>query len=198
MKNIILLSFLFFVSFSLKAQSGFEMKGYLGISGTLIGPLEELDGASSVSIKNLKEVGLLLYKDINDKVGINLGLGYSYGKVDFKPVICPNCSQQLSYVHNPTFEMISVPLYADYSFFNFLYVAGGPILDFQLSSGNNFTDQSGLGYLIGLGGKVQTNRVDFSVFPNYKRHGVIPFREERVYKDVLQEFGVQFGIAYKF
>lgn len=94
--------------------------------------------------------------------------------------------------------MLSFPIFAEYELGNFFYAAGGPILDFQLSEGNNFSDQSGLGYLVGLGGKVKIEKISFNVFPNYKRHSVIPFEKQQREKDILQEFGVQFGVGYKF
>jgi hypothetical protein len=198
MKNIILLSFLFFVSLSLKAQSGFEMKGYFGISGTSIARKVNLEGITEAEMTNLKEVGLLFSKGISKKVTITTGLNFGYGEVEFRPAICPNCSQQLTYYHNSNFEIISIPVYGSYSFWNFLYVTAGPIIDFQLSEGNNFSDQSGLGYLAGLGARFDSKKVSFSIFPNYKRHGAIPFDDSAEYKHILQELGVQFGVGYRF
>lgn len=51
--------------------------------------------------------------------------------------------------------MLSIPLNAEYELTHFLFVAAGPLLDFQLSEDNNLENQSGLGYLVGLGGKVK-------------------------------------------
>lgn len=89
-------------------------------------------------------------------------------------------------------------MYAEYELTKFLFVAAGPLLDFQLSKDNNFDKQSGLGYLVGLGGKVQKEKFSFTVFPNYKRHSVFPFENNGDAKDILREFGVQFGVGYRF
>lgn len=94
--------------------------------------------------------------------------------------------------------MLSIPIYAEYDLGEIFYVAAGPIIDFQLSEGINITDQSGIGYLAGLGAKLNTNKVSFSIFPNYKRHAVVPFEKEGNYKHVLQELGIQLGVGYQF
>ncbi|MEB2783849.1 hypothetical protein [Algoriphagus persicinus] len=178
------------------------MKGYFGISGTRADRKVALDGASSVDMKNFKEFGLLLSKSVGSNFRLNTGLNYAFGDVSFRPGRCgdPICMQasSLMYVHEAKFKMLSVPLYAEYGFWEFLYAAAGPIVDFQLSDGNNFSDQSGIGYLIGLGGRVETEKMSFSIFPNYKRHSVLPFDDSAMYKHVLQELGLQFGVGYKF
>lgn len=94
--------------------------------------------------------------------------------------------------------MLSIPVYAEYALGKIFYAAAGPILYFQLSEGNNFSGQSGVGFLVGLGGKLKTEKFAFSIFPNYKRHNTIPFEKEGNYKQLLQELGVQLGVGYRF
>ena len=198
MKNIILLSFLFFVSLSLKAQSGFEVKGHFGVSGAMANWDTPLDGASSVDIENLMEVGVLLSKSISEKFLLNGGLNYSFAQVKYSPNFPPCINCLYGYSHNPDFKLLSIPIYAEYSLGKIFYAAAGPVVDFQLSDGNNFSDQSGFGYLVGLGAKLNADKLSISIFPNYKRHNVIPFEKEGNYKQILQEIGVQFGVGYSF
>jgi hypothetical protein len=198
MKKAFLLSIILLTGFTVKAQSGFEVKGYFGASGAMANWNEDLDGASSVDIENLMEVGILLSKSISDKFSLSGGLNYSFAKVDFNPNSPPCIYCASGYIHNPDFQMLSIPVYAEYALGKIFYAAAGPILDFQLSEGNNLTDQSGFGYLVGLGAKLNTEKLSFSIFPNYKRHNVIPFEKEETYKRVLQEFGVQLGVGYSF
>ena len=73
-----------------------------------------------------------------------------------------------------------------------------PNQSFQLSEWNRFSQQSGFGVLAGLGGKVNAKKFFFSIFPNYKRHGVLMFEKPQGAKETLQEFGLQFGVGYKF
>ncbi|RAI90191.1 outer membrane beta-barrel protein [Algoriphagus yeomjeoni] len=199
MKNALLLSFFLLFSFSVSAQSSLEVRGYFGVSGSMANWNEDLDGASSVDIENVKEVGVLLSKSISEKFSLNGGLNYSFATVQYDPNIppCFNCLS-IAYEHNLDFKMLSLPIYAEYSLGKIFYAAAGPLVDFQLSEGNNFSDQSGVGYLVGLGAKLDTEKLSFSIFPNYKRHNVIPFEKEGNYKQILQELGVQFGVGYQF
>ena len=198
MKNIILLSFLFFVSLSLNAQSGFKVKGHFGVSGAMANWDTPLDGASSVDIENLMEVGVLLSKSISEKFLLNGGLNYSFAQIKYSPNFPPCINCLYGYSHNPDFKLLSIPIYAEYSLGKIFYAAAGPVVDFQLSDGNNFSDQSGFGYFVGLGAKLNADKLSFSIFPNYKRHNVIPFEKEGNYKQILQEIGVQFGVGYSF
>lgn len=198
MKKIILIIWFCFLGVSVFGQGGLEVKGYFGVSGTIVGPKAGMVGTNSGTMEGFKEFGLGISYGFGQKFRINGGVSYSSADVEYSPPPCPNCSGNELYVHNPKFEMVSVPIFAEYSLTNFLFVAAGSVVDFQLSEGNNFSDQSGLGYLIGLGGKVQAEKFTFSVFPNYKRHGVLMFEKPQGAKDILQEFGLQFGVGYKF
>lgn len=197
-RKIILTCFLLTCCFTAFGQSGFEMNGYFGISGASANRKVDLEGASSVTMRNFKEVGILFSKDFSEKFSLSGGLNYSFAKIDFNPN-SPTCIYCASgYRHNPDFQMLSIPVYAEYALGKYFYAAAGPLVDFQLSEGNNFSDQSGFGYLVGLGGKVGTEKLTFSIFPNYKRHGVIPFEDSTNNKHILQELGIQFGLAFKF
>ncbi|MBN7812279.1 hypothetical protein J0A68_15100 [Algoriphagus sp. H41] len=202
MKKNLLAIFLILNSVVAFAQNGLELKGYFGFSGTLTGPKAELVGASSVEMERFREFGVMVSSGLGGKFRLNGGINYAYGTVEYFPNLppCVNC-QSISYAHNPDFRMLSIPVYAEYELTRFLYVAAGPLVDFQLSEGNNFDEQSGLGYLVGLGGKVRADKFTFSVFPHYKRHGVMPFdrpENDNHHKDLLQEFGLQFGLGYSF
>ncbi len=199
MKKILFSLLLLLNSVFAFGQKGLELKGYFGFSGVLAGPNAQLDGAASVDMEEFREFGLMLSKGIGGKFRLNGGVSYAYGNVEYFPNYppCFDCFLEI-YNHNPDFKMLSLPIYAEYGLTKFLFVAAGPLLDFQLSEGNNFDEQSGVGYLVGLGGKVRAEKFTFSVFPNYKRHGVIPFEKAEMYKDILQELGLQFGISYTF
>lgn len=185
-----------FTSVSAFSQKGPELKGYFGFSGTLLGPNAGVVGSGSAEMNGFREIGLTLSTGIGGKFRLNTGLSYAYGLVEIQ---CDLCSETgLPFPYNQDFRMLSIPIYTEYELTKFLFVAAGPILDFQLSEGNNITDQSGLGYLVGFGGKVNTEKFTFSLFPNYKRHSVIPFENNGDAKDILREFGVQIGVGYRF
>lgn len=198
MKNALLLSFILLIGFSARAQSDLEVRAYFGVSGSSAAPKVDLVGASSVETKQYMELGVLLSRGIGERFSLGTGVNYAFSDVDYNPNFppCPFC--KYAYVHDPKFRMLTIPVFAEYKLGKVFYAAAGPVLDFQLSEGNNFTDQSGIGYLVGLGAKFQTDQFIFSLFPNYKRHSVIPFDNSPQYKDVLQEIGIQLGVGYQF
>ncbi|WP_339869116.1 outer membrane beta-barrel protein [uncultured Algoriphagus sp.] len=198
MKNALLLFFILLISISVTAQSRLEVKGYFGASGAMANWNANLDGASSVDIENLVEVGVLFSKSISDRFSLSGGLNYSFAQIKYSPNFPPCINCLYGYSHNPDFRILSIPVYAEYALGKIFYAAAGPVVDFQLSEGNNFSDQSGVGYLAGIGAKLDTEKFSFSIFPNYKRHNVIPFEKEGNYKQILQEFGVQLGVGYQF
>lgn len=197
MKRALLSIFLILHSFFAFAQNGLELKGYFGFSGVLAGPNAQLDGAASVDVEDFREFGVMLSKGIGGKFRLNGGVSYAFATTQFHPADCGGCYWNINYP-KVRFQMLSIPIFAEYGLTRFLYVAAGPLVDFQLSEGNNFDKQSGIGYLVGLGGKVRADKFTFSVFPNYKRHGVIPFEKAEKYRDILQELGLQLGISYTF
>lgn len=179
-------------------QSFLEVRGYVGVSGAMANWNEDLDGASSVEMKNFKEVGVSLSKGLGKKFSIAGSVNYSFAEVNYNPNFSPCINCFYGYSHNPDFQMLSIPVYAEYGFGQFFYAVAGPVINFQLSEGNNFTDQSGIGYLAGLGAKWNTEKLAFSIFPNYKRHSVVPFEKAGNHKQVLQELGIQLGVGYQF
>ncbi|GAA0879741.1 hypothetical protein GCM10009119_27100 [Algoriphagus jejuensis] len=201
MKNSILLVCLLLCGASVFAQGGLEVKGYFGLSASLVGPKAGMVGINSGSTEGYKELGLGFSYGLGQKFRINGGLNYAFADVEYSPPPCMDCltgMPSIPFTHNTDFEMLSIPVYAEYSLTKFLFVAAGPVVDFQLSEWNRFSDQSGLGFLAGLGGKVQKEKFVFSIFPNYKRHAVVTFEKPQGAKETLQELGVQFGVGYRF
>jgi hypothetical protein len=196
-KKNLLLIFLLFNGAFVYSQGSIEIKAFYGFSGTHLRSNAEIVTGTSVEVDRFREFGMIFSKGIGQKFRLNGGLTYSYAEanLDYNSSYCPSC---LTILHNSEFRMLSVPVYAEYSPTDFLFVAAGPVLDFQLSEDNNFNDQSGFGYLVGVGGRVQAQNFTISVFPNYKRHAVIPFEKSTGYKNFLQEFGLQVGVGYRF
>lgn len=140
MKNYTFLAFFFLVSVSVFSQSHLEVKGYFGVSEALANRKVDLDAASSVTMKNFNEVGVLLSKNLSEKLSLSGGLNYSFANAEFSLPYCFDCYPGSTYyVHNPDYNMLSIPAFAEYALGNYFYAAAGPILDFQLSEGNNFS-----------------------------------------------------------
>ncbi|MDG1278409.1 MAG: hypothetical protein P8O16_14090 [Algoriphagus sp.] len=198
MKKIIVLVCILGVHFGVFAQSSLEVKGYFGISSTQLARKAEIVGVGGVEMNTLNEFGFLLSKSISEKFRLTGGVGYSFGEVRFQPPFCSNCGEEYNLGQISNFRMLSFPIYAEYTLGRYFYAAAGPIIDLELSNKETYSDQSGIGYLIGLGARWKAEKFTFSIFPNYKRHGMIPFDNSSKFKHVLQEIGVQVGVRYSF
>lgn len=180
------------------AQSGIELRAYYGISGSSVARKVELVGASDVEMNRVMELGFTASRSMGEKVRVNTGINYTFGKVSYisNSPPCVNCL--IGYDHNPNFRMVSVPLFGEIALGKVFYAGAGPLVDFQLSEKNNFTRQSGLGYLVGLGARASAGNFVFSLFSNYKRHGVAPFVRSMSQKFIFQELGMQMRVGYRF
>jgi hypothetical protein len=90
-------------------------------------------------------------------------------------------------------HMISVPLYAKYTFLKYLFLQGGVSLDLQTNYSNdsNLDKQSGLGLEFGFGGKVNFGKVSLFLNPFYSNHAINAHNN-------LMEAGAKFGLGYNF
>ncbi|MBD8487450.1 hypothetical protein IFO69_01700 [Echinicola sp. CAU 1574] len=113
-------------------------------------------------------------------------------------MITPAFSGEPTEPYYKEMSVVSVAFNAHYVFWKYLFVNGGPILDFETSDNDNWIDsQSGVGYSLGLGGKYDFDKFLIFINPNFKRHAVIPFKKDTNHQK-LTEFGVQFGLGYRF
>ncbi|RPA70183.1 hypothetical protein EF405_02560 [Cyclobacteriaceae bacterium YHN15] len=197
LKNLLLLSTLVFLfSSEVFAQSSFYGKIYYGISDAALLPKEEmLGGGLSYDPESFREFGFLLGKELSKKWAIEAGLNSA--AADFKYLLGHNMlSSQESTILPPSerFRMLSFPVLMRYSIFPFLYVNAGPMLDIQRTENPEY-NQSGIGYLLGIGAEHYFKKVGVFIHPHFKRHATIPF-ESTNYN--LTEFGVQLGVAYRF
>ncbi len=187
-----------FMAITAVGQSKYSVRGFGGISGSNVATTKDYIGLGSLDMRDFFEFGVILSRKMGEKLSINSGVSYLGSKVDFiAGSSCLNCSQILI-AHNQDFSMISIPVFAEYALGKVFFVSGGPVVDFQLSEGNNFDDLSGLGYFVGMGAKMELGSFDLSLLPNYKRHGVVPFEKNEGAKYVLQELGMQFRVGYSF
>ena len=186
---IVVISIITIQSYS---QNSNEFRIYYGFSDSELIRDVSLVGAGSQYAENSKEFGIKYLKQLKNNLSIELGINFLKSDLILNgaPMIpaFPTTYEKL--------EMISIPIYANYTLWKYLFVNGGPILDFQITE-NSIDSQSGIGYSIGFGGKYDFNNFLIYINPNYKRHAVLPFEKEN-YHQRLTEFGLQFGLGYKF
>ena len=193
--SLSLFLFLFGVKTS-QAQDSFYGKVFYGFSDAELLVKEEIIGGGlGYDPEGFREFGFLLGKELSKTWAIEVGLNAA--SADFKYVLAHSLVSAHELTMLPPserFQMLSFPVLMRYSIFPFLYVNAGPMLDFQRSKNPDY-NQSGIGYLLGIGAEHYFNKVGVFVHPHFKRHATIPF-ESTNYN--LTEFGLQFGAGYRF
>jgi hypothetical protein len=206
LKNLLILTTLvFLLSSGAFAQDSFYGKVYYGISDAALLPDGDWYGLAGKDVEGFREFGFRFGKEFNKKWAIEVGLNSASADVKIiphHPNMIPGDELSQSLL-TENYQLLSFPVLMRYSIFPFLYINAGPMLDIQLSnnsfdiqsSGNSFKSQSGIGYLLGISAEHYFNKVGVFVHPHFKRHATIPFGST-IYN--LTEFGVQFGVGYKF
>jgi predicted porin len=180
------------ISIQCYSQNSNEFRIYYGFVDSKLLRNADLDGSGSYENENSYEFGFKYLRKISGKLFLETGINYMSTQV--KITSAP--TGLLLNSHTEDLKMISIPIYANYTFGNYFFINGGPILDFQ-NSQKSFDSQSGIGYSIGVGGKYDFDKFSIFVNPNYKRHSLIPFEKESNHQK-LTEFGIQVGLRYGF
>lgn len=133
------------------------------------------------------EFGLNYFYDLGHSFAIGTGLVYSENEIQLTTI------GPAHGIYNQTIAMVTIPVYARYSFLKYLYAQGGLTADHQLNySGNgDIRDQSGVGIELGVGGRYSFGSGSIFVNPFFCRHGINASMN-------LMDAGVRFGIGYNF
>ncbi|TXE06611.1 porin family protein [Gelidibacter salicanalis] len=174
------------------SQNSNELRIYYGISDSELLRNSDLDGVGNYDVNNFNEFGIKYLRQVKNNFSIEFGLNLLKSDIEHRVMMWPEGYRTRS----EKLEIISIPIYGNYSFWKYLFVNAGPILDFQTTE-NSIDSQSGIGYSLGLGAKYNFNNISIFLNPNFKRHAVIPFEKEN-YHQKLTEFGIQFGLGYRF
>ena len=139
--------------------------------------------------------GLNYTRNITRVFSIETGLEYSVNNLlwDYEDAYNPHFTPQKASV-----KMLSVPVYANFTFLKYLFAGAGITADFETShqSDEIVTNQSGIGLGLGIGGKYTFNRIAVFINPFIQMHAIVAFHNEG--NGSLLDQGVKFGIGYSF
>jgi hypothetical protein len=153
-----------------------------------------LDGAASKG-KGSNIFSLRYQRNLFSSFSIETGLEYSQNTIELSYISgYGNLETETAYI-----EMISIPVYGNYSFWKYFYFNAGATIDFELNTYQTQpTDkQSGIGLGFGLGGKYNFNNLTVFINPFFLEHAVIPF-DKAEYQERIIELGIKFGLGYNF
>ncbi len=193
LKKLLLPLFLIFFSISAFSQTQNEVRLYFGITDSELLRGEDLDGASSPDIENSYEFGFRYLLKVTDNLALETGLNYWKGDIVLNSAL-PRPGETSS---SQELQTTSIPIFANYTFLDYFFVNGGPVMDFQRSESESIDPQAGIGVGFGLGAQYAFNNFNIYVNPNFRRYAVIPFEEEDNHQK-LTSFGVQLGVGYRF
>jgi hypothetical protein len=93
-------------------------------------------------------------------------------------------------------KLVSIPVTLNLNFLKYFFVNGGGLLDIDASSSSRVDDQTGIGALLGIGGKYDFN-FGGTVFinPYFAYHSLLPFSPSR-YQQRISEDGIRIGFMY--
>lgn len=189
-KNLITL-IIVLMSLQIYSQNSNEFGLYYGLYDSEFFMANEVYGAGSHEILKHTGFGFKYLKHITDKLKLETGINYT--KLDVEIYPAPTGLPVITRFDK--MELISIPFYVNYTFLQYLFINGGPFIDFNLAE-TSLDKQSGIGYGLGIGGKYEFSHFLISINPSFKKHSVIPFAKNRHHRRLI-EIGIQFGISYK-
>ena len=192
MKKLLLPLLLAFFSLSAFSQTQNEIRLYYGITDSKLLRSDELIGGASYDIENSYEFGFRYLLEVTDNLALETGLNYWQGDVLITSAPMPEQTTRTE-----ALQTTSIPIFANYTFLDYFFVNGGPVMDFQGSESESVDPQAGIGVGFGLGAQYAFNNFNIYVNPNFRRYAVIPFEEEDNHQK-LTSFGVQLGVGYRF
>ncbi len=190
MKYVFLFTFLFTVPQYVNAQPKRSLFATYSISTPE--PFYHKQLNSGRSYRPLTSHSFGLRYIVKGGKAIALETGLELARLHFRTLRFPIESQ----VH-----IINVPVYANITFLEYLFVNGGLLFDAEIKGENAFFDrQTGIGFGLGPGARYSYRNISVFVNPSAERHGFIPLTRKR-YEEVRQSLfnpGVKMGIGYSF
>jgi hypothetical protein len=134
-------------------------------------------------------------RSLTKSFSIQMGLEYSVNNVlwNYEDAYTPSFTPQKASI-----RMLSVPVYVNFTFFKYLFADVGLTADFETSHQSDaiVSDQSGIGFGMGIGGKYNFNKITVFINPFFQLHTVVAFHNEG--GGSLVDQGVKIGIGYNF
>jgi outer membrane protein with beta-barrel domain len=175
------------------SQQNNSLSVLFGTAGN--GIFSDSPGAAGFDGRGERLYGLNYVRHIAGCFAIETGLEYSVNRLlwDYEDAYDPTFRPQKVTIH-----MISVPVYANFTFLKYAYADAGLSVDLQTDHQSDYItrDQSGIGIFLGVGGKYAFNKVLLFVNPFVQVHAIAAFNGPG--GGNLMASGLKFGVGYRF
>lgn len=183
------------------AQKTNRVSFFYGISGNAL-LNSGLDGAPSYDGKGSTIFGLTYQRFLSNSLSLETGVEFSNNKIEIIPAYMPELYKYITKTiveRHVNIKMITIPVYANYTFLKYFYANAGILIDFEIDRAEypKTDDQSGLGFGAGIGAQYTYQNFTLFVNPLIRYHAVIPNEKEN-HQQHLTETGVKFGLGYNF
>lgn len=173
-------------------------KSQIGISVSSFGSndliyFQQLEGAASYNGEKFFTLGLTYLYPINKKIDLETGIEYSHHEINILPNVPPGMDDTPTSVF---MTLVNIPVTVRVNFKKYFFINGGLFLDIDAGTSEQLNSQTGIGGLVGLGIKYDSDyRISVFVNPYLKVHSLIPFSTSDQHQR-LMESGFRFGLIY--
>ena len=186
MKFKFLLITLVFLSINAFSQSKNNISLVYGIAND-DGDNHGVIGDYGYNTKRGMMYGFSYTRSLSKSFSIETGLLYSVNNIELTTI------GPAGGIYDQKLDMLSIPVYAKLTFLKYVFAQWGVTLDHETNYSANsiIDDQSGVGIVLGIGGKYNFGPVSVFANPFFCRHALSV-------QNNLVETGIKFGLGYNF
>ena len=157
---------------------------------------KELEGTGGYDGKGTSSFGIRLIGKSRKVIAFETGLDFISCKFDMEPAFHPGIDMTPS---PEKMSLLSVPVYANLRFLRYFFINGGAFLDFEVSKKNENTvsDQTGIGFGLGLGGRYTFKKMSVILNPFFQRHSYLSLNQSGASQSLINS-GFRVGLGYVF
>lgn len=163
-----------------------------GWNTMLTNSFEEKDGYSN---DRMYSIGAYYQHNLSETFALKTGLEYRKNSIKIAAGYNPD-APDLSDSWDT--DILTLPVFINYQPSKYIFIEGGPLVDFQFNIWDNqpTNTQSGVGVGVSIGGIYKYKNIVFTLSPFFNYHAIIQFEPDN--KERLAEMGARFGIGYQF
>ena len=202
MKQLFTVIVILFIGSQILAQNTNRINLFYGFASNELIRNVDLDGAPSYKGKGSTIIGVTYQRTLYKSLSLETGLEYSKNKIEITPIYYPEIHMYTSkniVTQKVSVNMITIPIYANYTFLKYFYANAGVLIDFEINRDDypKTSEQSGIGFGAGIGGQYTFQNFTLFINPMIRFHAVIANEKEN-YHQHITESGMKIGIAYNF
>ncbi|NGP89941.1 hypothetical protein [Fodinibius halophilus] len=141
-------------------------------------------------------VGIIYIHPWKNWLDIETAVGYTKHQMKVTPHFNPGSSTEPYFTD---VSLIDIPISLRANFLQIFYANSGVLFDIDISQANAVDNQSGIGWMAGLGANYEFDSgTSIFVNPYVKLHSIFPFSAKRSTHQRVLEAAIRFGVTYKF